>query len=204
MTSPHLVPHAHRTYRVLRHEVPDPLDDSRSQLQNDNRWNTRDFPALYACCSLAVARVVVLDRLGFSSITLEDLTPDARPMYVEVRWSGQLVDVVSPDGIAAAGFPAAYPQGVEKTDTRRAAAAWHAAGLEGVLCRSASIARLGLATGWVLPHEPWGETAIFTRNTKRTPRPGRKHVGVRWLRVHRPRPRRAQSPPVESAPETSR
>ncbi len=62
-------------------------------------------PALYVCCNLAVVRAVALDRLGFTSVTLEDLTLDTWPMYIEVRWSGQLVDLAPPEGIVAAGSP---------------------------------------------------------------------------------------------------
>jgi hypothetical protein len=68
-------------------------------------------PALYACCNLAVVRAVALDHLGFASVTLEGLTLDTWPMYVKVRWSGQLVDLAPPEGIAAAGSPSAYPEG---------------------------------------------------------------------------------------------
>ena len=63
-------------------------------------------PALYACCNLAA-----LDRLGFASVTLEGLTLDTWPLYVKVLWSGQLVDLAPPEGIAAAGSPSAYPEG---------------------------------------------------------------------------------------------
>ena len=61
--------------------------------------------ALCASCNLAVVRAVVLHRFGFASVTLEDRTLDTRPMYVKVRWSGQLVDLAPPEGIAAAGSP---------------------------------------------------------------------------------------------------
>jgi hypothetical protein len=64
--------------------------------------------------NLAVVRAVALDldRLGFASVTLEGLTLDTCPMYVKVRWSGQLVDLERPEGIAAAGaYPPAYPEG---------------------------------------------------------------------------------------------
>jgi hypothetical protein len=57
---------------------------------------------------------------------------------------------------------------VGKELTRSFAAACHEAGTEGIVCRSASLARMGLST-WTEPHEPWGEVAIFTRNCKRPP-----------------------------------
>ena len=188
MTKPLIVSHGHLVYRVVRRRWGDPLDASYSQKRTDNRWNTPAFPALYACCSEQVARAVAMDRLRLSGVELEDLHPDARPALAEITWSGTLVDVASESGVAAAGFPATYPGGVTLADTQRAAAAWHAARLEGVVSRSASLARLGF-TEWKDPHQPWGEVAIFPTNAHRQPRRRRTRTDLNWLRVTPGRPR---------------
>ncbi|HLJ58144.1 MAG TPA: RES family NAD+ phosphorylase [bacterium] len=182
MTAARLMPHTHNVYRVLarRHTMSE--DASYSQTRRDNRWNTPDFPALYACCSLAVARSVANDLFSRSGVVLEDLQPDALPVLHELGWRGELVDAATPAGLATAGLPSAYPTGVTKADTQRAASTWHAAAFEGVVCRSASLARLGFAQ-WTQPHEPWGEVAIFTRNAKRPVRRERTWIDLAWLRA---------------------
>lgn len=187
MTEPLLVGHGHVVYRVTRQRWGDPLDASYSQARKDNRWNTPAFPALYACCSEQVARSVALDRFRLSGVELEDLHPDAHPALVEITWAGMLVDVASAAGVIAAGFPATYPTGVSIAETQTAATAWHAGGVEGVVCRSASLARLGFFA-WKDPHQPWGEVAIFSQNAKRAPRRRRRRVDLDWLRPGRPRP----------------
>lgn len=181
MTAPRLMPHTHNIYRVLAHRHTTPEDASYSQTKRDNRWNTPEFPALYACCSPAVARSVAEDIYRRSGVVLEDLQPDALPALHELSWRGELVDAATPAGLAAAGFPSTYPAGVSKVDTQRAAGAWQAAGLDGVVCRSASLGRLGF-TRWAQPHEPWGEVAIFTRNAKRPVRRQRTWPDLAWLR----------------------
>jgi RES domain-containing protein len=182
MTAPRLMPHTHHVYRVLARRHATPEDASYSQTRRDNRWNTPDFPALYACCSPAVARAVADDIFRVSGVVLEDLQPDAVPALHELSWRGELVDAATPAGLAAAGLPSTYPAGVSKADTQRAASGWHAAALEGVVCRSASLARLGFAQ-WTEPHEPWGEVAIFTRNAKRPVRRQHTRGDLAWLRA---------------------
>ena len=180
MTEPLFVAHGHLVYRVIRQSWRDALDATYSQARPGNRWNTAEFPALYACCSERAARAVALDVFRASGIELGDLHADVRPALVEIEWSGTLVDVASSAGVGAAGFPATYPTGVSTTETQRAATAWHAAGLEGVLCRSASLARLGFSE-WQDPHQPWGEVAIFPRNAAHPPRRRRRRADPDWL-----------------------
>jgi RES domain-containing protein len=195
-----LVAHDHMVYRVIRQRWGDPLDASYSRARHDNRWNTRAFPALYACCSEQVARAVALDVFRLAGVELEDLHPEIQPALVEITWSGMLVDIASSPGVAAAGFPATYPSGVNLADTQKAAAAWHAGGLEGVVCRSASLARLGFS-GWKDPHQPWGEVAIFPQNAKRAPRRRRTRGDYDWLRLA-PQPTSGDGP--GSQPDESR
>jgi hypothetical protein len=181
MTTPLLIEHSHMVYRVVRQGWSDPLDASYSQTRTDNRWNTPAFPALYACCSERVARAVTLDRFRLSGVELEDLHPDVYPALAEITWSGVLADVASAAGVIAAGFPVTYPTGVPTAETQTAATAWHAGGVEGVVCRSASLARFGFSE-WKDPHQPWGEVAIFPQNAARAPRRRRKRTDLDWLR----------------------
>lgn len=180
---PHrLVFHNHRPiYRVVRAGWHDPVDASFSRAAADNRWNTSSFPALYCCCGLEVARAVTRDVLHFVGVEVEDLQPDFQPRLVEIGWAGNLVDVLSEEGVAAAGFPASYPDGVAKTLTREAATDWHAQRLEGVVCRSASLARLGV-TSWGTDCLKQGEAVLFVANCRMPPTQLRgAWKGLEWL-----------------------
>lgn len=183
MNGPRAVLHSHTgVYRVIRRKWRDPLDASFSQRKTDNRWNTPEFPALYCCCSLGVARSVALDLLRRAGVVLEDLRPEAQPALAEIRWSGRVVDVTSAKGIAAAGFDSRYPEGATIAGTQAKAANWHAAGFQGVVCRSTSMARQGFDR-WVGDHRRWGELAIFIRDERRKPVLIRRVEGLSWLRV---------------------
>ena len=178
-----LIAHTHEPlYRVVRAQWPDPLDSSYSQQRSDNRWNTPAFGALYTCCSEQAARAVALDVLRLHSVMIEDLHPTVRPELAEIAWQGEVVDVASDEGMVGAGVPAIYPEGVSRMETQRAASAWHEEGHEGLVCRSASLARLGFS-GWQGSHEPWGEVAIFVRNAHQPPRLNRRRADDRWLRA---------------------
>lgn len=169
MNAPVLRAHRHKpVYRVVRSGWANPLNASYSQQKPNNRWNTRDFPALYCCCSEKVARFVARDVLKFSGVVFEDLQPAGRPALLEVSWSGRVVDVASAKGIAAIAFPPNYPVGTSREETRAAATKWHEAGFQGVVCRSASLSRQGFSN-WREPHQPWGELAIFVQNTRKGP-----------------------------------
>jgi RES domain-containing protein len=178
---PRFMAHRHTPiYRVVRQGWQHPIDASYSQRKSNNRWNTREFPALYACCSVRVARAVALDRLRFASVVVEDLPTDQRPILAEIAWSGHTVDMTSKAGVAAAGFSDQYPKETSKESTRNAATKWHAAGLEGVVCRSASMERLG-ESAWNGPHQHWSECAIFPRNSKLQPRLLRRRMDTGWI-----------------------
>lgn len=175
-------PHTHQPlYRVVRAGWADPLDASFSQRAVDNRWNTAGFPALYCCCGLPVARAVTRDLLKLAAVEIEDLTPAFRPRLVEVEWSGELIDVVSAEGIAAAGFPATYPGGTSKIRTRELATGWHSEGAEGVVCRSASLWRLGF-TAWTDDCSQTGESVLFVENCRTPPVKLRHRDDVSWLK----------------------
>ena len=122
--------------------------------------------------------------MGMAAVDVDDLQPDYRPQLVEVGWTGEVVDVVSSEGVAAAGFAADYPAGVDMASTRSAAETWHAEGAEGLCCRSASLSRLG-QTDWSGDHRSFGEVAIYPDNAEREPSLLRRRDDLDWLR-HRP------------------
>lgn len=169
MTDHRSVAHTHEPiYRVVRAGWADSLDASFSQRAADNRWNTFEFPALYCCCGLPTARAVTRDILRLAGVEVEDLQPAFRPRLVEVRWTGEVVDVVSAEGVASAGLPPSYPDGVSKVHTRRLATEWHSAGSQGVVCRSASLWRMGL-TDWSGDCTRTGEIVLFVQNCRTPP-----------------------------------
>lgn len=168
-------------YRVIRRGWADPLEASFSQLRNDNRWNTSEFPALYCCCSERVAAAVANDLFRVGSLTVQDLQPAFRPALAEIRWTGKVVDVASTEGVIAAGFDPEYPEKTSKVQTQKAATRWHADGAEGVVCRGAPLSRMGLRQ-WKGDHQRWGEVAVFLANAHRAPRLLTRREDVDWLR----------------------
>lgn len=186
--SPRTIRHDHRpVYRVVRAGWPEPLDASFSQTALDNRWNTFEFPALYCCCGLEVARAITRDLLRIAGIEVDDLQPEFRPRLVEVEWAGEVVDVVSPEGVAAVGFPDSYPEGVSKRRTRDLAEEWHGRAAEGVVCRSASLHRLGM-TDWSGGCLRVGELALFVENCRTPPRKTGHRDDPGWLSPAGPSP----------------
>lgn len=175
------VPHEHvPLFRVVRAAWAEPLDSSYSR-ERGGRWNPPGaFPALYGCCSERVAGAVVRDLWRTGAIEAEDLSPAARPQLVEFRWAGTVVDAVSLAGLAAAGLTRGYPAGLEHRQTQALGSVWHEAGAEGVVCRSASLHRLGFRA-WVGPHEGWGEVAVFVENATAAPELLRRRADAQWL-----------------------
>lgn len=168
-------------YRVIRRGWPNPLDTSYSQLRStDNRWNTPGFPALYCCCSPTVARAIVHDVFRLTSVDIEDLQEDARPQLVEIHWTGEVVDMITESAIVNAGFQADYPRDTGHSQTQMIASNLHSKGAEAILCRSASLSRLGFAN-WEGDHQFWSELAIFTQNAAVRPSLLKRHVELDWL-----------------------
>lgn len=117
---------------------------------------------------------------------LADLTLDITPQLVELEWSGTVVDLASDDGLAAAGLPSTYPEGITLQQCQEAATVWHKQRVQGVLCRSAAIRRIGLPLEWKEPHQPWGEVAIYTRNARTKPTMKRRREDDTWLHPESP------------------
>jgi RES domain-containing protein len=168
-------------YRVVRRSWADPIDASFSRRPGtNNRWNTREFPALYCCCSGEVAKAVANDVFRVTGSTLADLQEGAYPQLVEIQWQSDPVDMTVEVAIVAAGFPRDYPIGVEYAQTQGAAVKWHAAGATGVVCRSASMSRLGF-TDWRGDHAKWGEIAIYPDNCGSKPALLQRRSDLDWL-----------------------
>jgi RES domain-containing protein len=175
-----LVAHEHvPLFRVLRAGHANPLDASHSRFR-PGRWNTRSFATLYSCCSEFSARAVARDRLRLAAVEVEDLQPGARPQLSELGWSGRVVDVATPEGVEAAGFAPGYPQGVTHEQTQPRAAEWFRRRREGILCRGASLSRLGFSD-WSGQHERWGELAIFVETAAKAVTLVRTRSDLDWL-----------------------
>jgi len=169
-------------FRVVpRRYIDDAENAAPSQDRTDNRWNTSAFPVLYCCCSLQVARAVARLKIRRTGLTLDQISPDRLPALREILWDGQVVDMASRGGIRRAGFPDDYPAPATTIGlTQAAAVRWHAAGREGLVCRSHALYEVAAERGWHEPHEPWGEVAIFVRNTK-APISRRAFLDLSWL-----------------------
>ena len=99
---------------------------------------------------------------------MSDLQSEYRPQVARISWSGDVVDVISAQGIQGVGLPIGYPAGVEKSQTRSLAEQWVKDGSEGVVSRSASMMKKGFSN-WNGDHEPWGELAVFVFKAKTRP-----------------------------------
>lgn len=181
MTSPLTFEHTHvPVFRVVRAAWPDPLETAHAMTRG-GRWNPAGaFAVLYAACSERVARAVVIDVFRLAAVELDDLMPEAQPALVEIDWRGQVVDVASPEGVAAAGFAPDYPAGAGRDATQLTGVRWHDGRHECVAARSASLGRLGFAR-WEGEHAAWGELAVFVANARTQPRLLRLRRDLAWL-----------------------
>jgi RES domain-containing protein len=180
LTAPRSLHHRHvPLYRVVRARWGDPLDATQSQARG-GRWNPpSSFPVLHACCSATVARALARERLDQAGVVLDDLQPDAMPQLVEIGWEGRVVDVVSAEGVAAAGLPPDYPRGVGHERTQPLGKSWHKARRAGVVCRSATLGRSAFSA-WSGAHETFSEVAIFVDHARRPKLLGRSS-DTAWL-----------------------
>jgi len=167
-------------YRVVRQGHRNALDASFSQTSNDNRWNTREFPVLYCCCGIRVARAIVRDLFRFAGVESSELRAGWRPKLVAIEWSGEVVDASSSKGLAAARLAPDYPLGADRARTRALAVRWREAGCEGVVARSASLFKLGVRR-FEGDHAEWSELAIFIDVAKTAPVPADVQPKGKWL-----------------------
>lgn len=167
------LPDGHIWFRITRPHYHDPFDTTFAQ-QTGGRWNPPDsWPTLYLNSSLATVHAQVRHMFTGRGVVVDDLDDDAPINLAAARLPTRqrALDAVSADGIAAIALPAEYPldtAGAPTTHdvTRPIGAAVHAAGLDGVLCRSATGVGSELAwfpssaavalPSWTPPAKPFG------------------------------------------------
>lgn len=122
----------------------DPLDTSYAKTVG-GRWNAPgSYGVLYLNATEQTARSQVEDRLARFPYAIEDLDPAAQHDLVEVDvLETDVLDLVTGEGLAAVGLPAAYP--LDDGGRRVPHAACHPVGraaydepLPGIACRSAA------------------------------------------------------------------
>lgn len=114
------------------------------------RWNPPGrFGALYLNDSVELARAQADHKLRGQPFGVEDLEPSRQHVLVPVTVGAcEVRDCASEAGLLAVGLPASYPAderggSVGHERCQRIAAAAHAAGLDGVGCRSAAAGAAG-------------------------------------------------------------
>ena len=134
----------HTWLRIADPAGGDPVDPGHAAASG-GRWTPPGgWPTLHLNEDPVTARINLQLFLAGAPYGPEDLAEDAAPVLVHVRLPRrQLVaDLHTPEGVAAAGLPAAYPSDgkgglVTHERCRPVGAAAHDAGLRGVRCRSA-------------------------------------------------------------------
>jgi len=124
-------------YRVVAPDWTEPLDTTYSK-QYGGRWNPPgEFGALYLNANLRVAAANARAQHAGRAIKLFDLHPSARPELVTAEVPQRdVVDAVSPDGVAALGFAESFPFGVSWLPCQAIARAAKADGISGIATRS--------------------------------------------------------------------
>lgn len=130
-----------RYFRVYKPDWLDPLDTDFAKQSARNRWNLPgEFGALYLSRSLDVAAANARRRHAGRAVGLFDLKPDRRPWLLSVIVPrSQVLDVVTPAGVARLGLPREYPFGVAvERCWPIARRAYADSALSGIACRSAA------------------------------------------------------------------
>ena len=167
-----VLPADHLWVRVCRPAWEDPFDPGFASVRG-GRWTPPgSWPTLYLSRDLATARLQVARLLEGTSVAPDDLTDDAFELVAtRIPRRQEAADVVTEEGLAAAGLPASYP---DDGHGRRVAheACWpvaveaHDGGLDGVECRSAAS-----------PDGTGRELAWWPRGRTPRPRPSRVPYG---------------------------
>jgi len=141
-------------YRVADAAWADPLDASYSA-RTGARWNAPgSFGVLYLSTTLGVARANVRRLFHGQPYGPEDLDPSAAPVLIDVDLQeDDYVDVVTPEGIAAAGLPVTYPLAadggtVPHTTCQPVGQEAYLAGERGMVCVSAARGTAGTELAW--------------------------------------------------------
>ena len=140
-----LVPDGHVWLRLTQPHYADPFDMSYADRQG-GRWNPPgSWPTLYLNEDMATVHAQLRHMFRGRGIDPEDLDDDAPIQLAAAALPVRqhVADVISDDGIKAAGLPPTYPldddgQPVEHDITQKIGTEVHDAGLRGVWCRSAA------------------------------------------------------------------
>ena len=127
-------------YRYTPHSATDPLDGSFA-MRSGGRWNPpNSFPVLYTSCSLDGAIANLWDRFEGEAVQPWEVAEERQADLHELRVSqSNLVDVVTPEGVAGVLLPPSYPEGVGHDQTQPVGTRLHGEGRPGVWCRSAAL-----------------------------------------------------------------
>jgi hypothetical protein len=147
--------------RLAEPQWEDPLDTTFSK-QQGGRWNVPgSYGVLYLNLTERMARIQVEHKLAGHPYGIEDLDPAEQHDLVEVDVAEtDALDLVSDEGLSAAGLPVSYPvddegQPVTHAQCQPVGQAAYDEPLPAIACRSA-------ATGAQKSDE---ELAVFDRNT---------------------------------------
>lgn len=129
--------------RVAKAGWSDPLDPSHAAMRG-GRWDPpNSFPTLYLNGDARTARLQLQGMLDGYPVDLDDLEDDAFVLVAATLPRAQSVaDAVSAEGLGALGLPMSYPLDPEGTPVPHTTCQplgvrVRAAGLRGVLCRTA-------------------------------------------------------------------
>jgi len=127
---------------------------------------------LYLNRTIRMAALQAMENFRGEAHSLFDLRPDRRPhLQAFAVPSDDYVDVVSPEGIVALGFPATYPDGVGWDVCQPIGRAAYDDGERGIACRTAC------EGGGDPDHE---ELALFDRDGEPA-HPGERLTFDRWF-----------------------
>ena len=130
--------------RVADSSWEEPLDPTYAD-RVGGRWNSPgDGPTLYLCDTVEVAQAQIKRLLDPTPVDVTDLADTAPFVLVRAKLPARqrVADASSDTGLRSLGLPASYPRRPNKDkvtwrECRRAARTVRAAGLRGVLARSA-------------------------------------------------------------------
>ncbi len=150
-----LLPSGHVWLRLTRPHYGDPFDPSCAQ-RRGGRWNPpRSWPTLYLNEDMVTVHAQVAHMFTGRGIEPDDLDDDAPIMLAAATLprAQRAADVVSDEGVAAAGLPASYPVDddgltVSHETTQIVGTTVHEKGLRGVWCRSAAGRGRGRELAW--------------------------------------------------------
>ncbi len=147
-------------FRTIPHISQTPLS-SDFAYNLGSRWNAPgSYPVLHTSGSVAGARAFVNWQAEFFGVPLADAAAEDQPDLLVLSIEATFADVASDSGLALYGLPKTYPLGYQGNDawtiTQPIGASIYAAGLPGLVTRSATL------SSWSGPMHEWAEVAIFT------------------------------------------